>query len=181
MADTEKNWYVLRAISGKEAKVKEYIEAELKHNSLLASHVFQVLIPLEKHASLRNGKRVVSEKTTLPGYVFVEAILKGDVAHTLRFMPNVLGFLGGLEKPSPVPQTEINRMIGTAEKTQLADDIKIPYVVNDTVKVVDGPFSGFSGVIEDVNSDKHKLKVMVKIFGRKTPLELSFMQVEKEG
>lgn len=181
MAETGKNWYVLRAVSGKEAKVKEYIEAEMKHNTLLSTHVSQVVIPMEKHASLRNGKRVIKEKISLPGYVFVEASLVGDVAHTLRFMPNVLGFLGGLDNPSPVPQADINRMLGTAEETELVDDVNIPYVVDETVKVIDGPFSGFSGVIEEVNSEKRKLKVMVKIFGRKTPLELGFMQVEKEG
>ena len=181
MAETQKNWYVLRAVSGKEAKVKEYIEAELKHNTLLQSHVFQVLIPMGKQASLRNGKRVEKEEISLPGYVFVEAILKGDVAHTLRFMPNVLGFLGGLDNPSPVPQSDINRMLGAAENTGLENDIDIPYSVDEAVRVTDGPFSGFTGVIEEVNTEKHKLKVMVKIFGRKTPLELGFMQVEKEG
>ena len=181
MAETGKNWYVLRAVSGKEAKVKEYIEAEMKHNTLLSTHVSQVIIPMEKHASLRNGKRVIKEKISLPGYVFVEASLVGDVAHTLRFMPNVLGFLGGLDNPSPVPQADINRMLGTAEETELVDDVNIPYVVDETVKVIYGPFSGFSGVIEEVNSEKRKLRVMVKIFGRKTPLELGFMQVEKEG
>ena len=181
MADTGKNWYVLRAVSGNEAKVKEYIDAELKHNELLSKHVSQVIIPMEKHASLRNGKRVVKEKISLPGYVFVEANLVGDVAHTLRFMPNVLGFLGGLDSPSPVPQADINRMLGNAEESELVDEVSIPYSVDETVKVTDGPFSGFSGVIEEVNSEKRKLKVMVKIFGRKTPLELGFMQVEKEG
>ena len=156
MAETGKNWYVLRAVSGKEAKVKEYIEAEMKHNTLLSTHVSQVIIPMEKHASLRNGKRVIKEKISLPGYVFVEASLVGDVAHTLRFMPNVLGFLGGLDNPSPVPQADINRMLGTAEETELVDDVNIPYVVDETVKVIDGPFSGFSGVIEEVNSEKRK-------------------------
>ena len=181
MAETGKNWYVLRAVSGKEAKVKEYIEAEMKHNALLSSHVYKVLIPMEKHASLRNGKRVVKEKISLPGYVFVEAVLVGDVAHTLRFMPNVLGFLGGLDNPSPVPQADINRMLGNAEESELVDDMNIPYVVDETVKVIDGPFSGFNGVIEEVNTEKRKLRVMVRIFGRRTPLELGFMQVEKEG
>ena len=180
MAETKKNWYVLRAVSGKEAKVKEYIEAELKHNELLSKYVFQVFIPTEKHATLRNGKRVVKEKIALPGYVLIEAELKGDTAHTLRFMPNVLGFLGGLDHPTPVKQSDINRMFGSAEESEIVDEVAIPYIVNDTVKVTDGPFSGFTGVIEEVNTEKHKLKVMVKIFGRKTPLELSFMQVTKE-
>ncbi len=181
MAKTGMNWYVLRAVSGKEAKLKEYIEAEMKHNDLLSAHVAQVLIPTEKHASLRNGKRVEKEKISLPGYVFIQANLIGDVAHTLRFMPNCLGFLGGLDEPSPVPQSDINRMLGAAEEVELANDVNIPFEVDEMVKVTDGPFSGFSGVIEEVNSEKHKLKVMVKIFGRKTPLELNFMQVEKEG
>ena len=180
MAETKRNWYVLRAVSGKEAKVKEYIEAELKHNELLSKYVFQVYIPTEKHATLRNGKRVVKEKIALPGYVLIEAELKGDTAHTLRFMPNVLGFLGGLDHPTPVKQSDINRMFGSAEESEIVDEVAIPYIVNDTVKVTDGPFSGFTGVIEEVNTEKHKLKVMVKIFGRKTPLELSFMQVTKE-
>jgi len=180
MAESGKKWYVLRAVSGKEAKVKEYIEAEMKHNALLTQYVSQVLIPTEKHATLRNGKRVVKDKISLPGYVLVEAELKGDVAHTLRFMPNVLGFLGGLDNPTPVRQADINRILGNVEETELVDEVTVPYVVDETVKVTDGPFSGFSGVIEEVNAEKHKLKVMVKIFGRKTPLELSFMQVEKE-
>lgn len=179
MADTKMNWYVLRAVSGKEAKLKEYIEAEMKHNTLLQQHVSQILIPMEKHATLRNGKRVEKEKISLPGYIFVEASLVGDVAHTLRFMPNCLGFLGGLDNPSPVPQSEINRMLGDVEETEITNDVEVPYEVDEVVTVTDGPFSGFSGVIEEVNVEKHKLKVMVKIFGRKTPLELSFMQVQK--
>ena len=180
MAEKGFNWYVLKAVSGKEEKVKEYIEAEQKHNELLAKNVSQVLIPLEKHASLRNGKRVVKEKVSLPGYVFLQANLSGDIASLIRFMPNVLGFLGGTDKPIPVKQIEINRMLGNAEETLFEEELDIPYEVNETVKVTDGPFSGFSGIIEEVNVEKHKLKVMVKIFGRKTPLELGFMQVEKE-
>ena len=180
MAQTGKKWYVLRAVSGKEAKVKEYIEAELKHNELLSKYVSQVVIPMEKHAALRGQKRVVKEKIALPGYVLVEAELKGDVAHTLRFMPNVLGFLGGLDNPSPVREAEVHRMLGIAEDTEIQEEIVVPYLVGDAIKVTDGPFSGFSGNIEEVDAEKHKLKVMVKIFGRNTPLELGFMQVEKE-
>ena len=181
MVKTEKKWYVLRAASGKEAKVKEYLDAEIKHNPLLQAHVSQVVLPLEKHAVLRNGKRVVKERISLPGYVFVEAALIGDVAHTLRFTPNVLGFLGGLDNPSPVPQADVNRMLGNCEEVEMEDTVDVPYMEGETVKVTDGPFSGFSGIIEEVDAPKRKLKVMVKIFGRKTPLELGFMQVEKEG
>ncbi len=181
MARAGKNWYVLMTVRGKEAKVKEYIEAQMKHIPLLAQCVSQVLIPMEKHATQRSdGKRVVKEKVSLPGYVFVEAEMKGDVAPTLRFMPNVLGFLGGMDNPSPVKQSDINRMLGTAEETEIENEVNIPFEVNETVKVTEGPFNGFSGVIEEVNTEKRKLKVMVKIFGRKTPLELGFMQVVKE-
>ena len=174
-------WYVLRAVSGKEAKVKEYLEALLKHDAVLSSHVGQVLLPMEKYAVQRNGKRMMKEKLFMPGYLLVEADLKGEVAHTLRFMPNVLGFLGGLDNPTPVKQADINRILGSGEE-QAADGFEtaIPFTVNENVKVADGPFSGFSGVVEEINAEKRKLKVMVKIFGRKTPLELSFAQVEKE-
>lgn len=182
MSEKGMKWYVLRAVSGKEAKVKEYIEAAAKNNDLLQSHLGQILLPTEKYAMLRNGKRVIKEKLFLPGYVLIEANLEGEVAHTLRFMPNVLGFLGGLDNPSPVKQSDINRILGSAEETIVENvEVNVPYNVNETVKVTDGPFSGFDGVIEEVNADKRKLKVMVKIFGRKTPLELSFTQVEKEG
>ena len=181
MADAGMKWYVLRAVSGKEAKVKEYLEALAKHNDILAANVGQILLPTEKYAQLRKGKRVVKEKLFLPGYVLVEARLQGEVAHLLRFTPNVLGFLGGLDNPTPVRQSDINRILGTAEETVIrAEEVSIPYTVDEAVKVIDGPFSGFSGVIEEVNAEKHKLKVNVKIFGRKTPLELSFSQVEKE-
>ncbi|MEE3444776.1 MAG: transcription termination/antitermination protein NusG, partial [Prevotella sp.] len=115
------------------------------------------------------------------GYVLVEANLQGEIAHTLRFMPNVLGFLGGLDNPTPVRQADINRILGTAEETVLrSEETTVPFSVDEAVKVTDGPFNGFSGVIEEVNAEKRKLKVMVKIFGRKTPLELGFNQVEKE-
>ena len=181
MAQAGMKWYVLRAVSGKEAKVKEYLEALLKHDDVLAANIGQVLLPTEKYAQLRNGKRVVKEKLFLPGYVLVEANLQGEIAHTLRFMPNVLGFLGGLDNPSPVRQADINRILGTAEDTILrSEEVTAPYIVDESVKVTDGPFSGFSGVIEEVNTEKRKLKVMVKIFGRKTPLELGYNQVEKE-
>ena len=181
MAQTGKKWYVLRAVSGKEGKVKEYLEALMKKDDLLAANVGEILLPTEKYAQLRNGKRVVKEKLFLPGYVLVEANLQGEVAHTLRFMPNVLGFLGGLDNPTPVRQADINRILGTAEDITIkSEEVAIPFTVDEAVKVIDGPFSGFSGIIEEVNAEKRKLKVMVKIFGRKTPLELSYNQVEKE-
>ncbi len=179
MAEKGTKWYVLRAVSGKEVKVKEYIEAEMKHNPILGRAVSQVLIPMEKHATMKNGKRVVKEKTSMPGYILIEADLAGEIASTLRFMPNVLGFLGGLDNPTPCKQSDVNRLLGTVEETQVKQEFDIPYFVGDTVKVTNGPFSGFDATVEEVNVEKHRLKVEVKIFGRKTPLEVSYTEVEK--
>ena len=185
MAETSgMKWYVLRAVSGKEGKVKEYIDAAKKHNDVLGSHVGEILLPTEKYAMLRNGKRVIKEKLFLPGYVLVQASLQGEVAHMLRFIPNVLGFLSDTKtntKPMPLRPIEVNQMLGTIDEiAEIPDDIIIPFEVGESVKVTEGPFSGFVAVIEEVNNEKKKLKVMVKIFGRKTPLELGFMQVEKQ-
>ena len=164
-----------------EIHVSHSMQQLMKKDELLAANVGEILLPTEKYAQLRNGKRVVKEKLFLPGYVLVEANLQGEVAHTLRFMPNVLGFLGGLDNPTPVRQADINRILGTAEDITIkSEEVAIPFTVDEAVKVTDGPFSGFSGIIEEVNAEKRKLKVMVKIFGRKTPLELSYNQVEKE-
>lgn len=180
MAGIEKKWYVLRAISGKEAKVREYLEAELR-NSNLGEFVSQVLIPTEKTYVQRNGKRVLKERSYLPGYVLIEAALVGEVAHRLRNMPNVIGFLGGSDNPVPLRPAEVNRILGTMDEMQdERADVDITFVVGENVKVITGPFSGFSGLVEEVNPEKKKLKVMVKILGRKTPLELNYMQVEKE-
>ena len=181
MSEIVKKWYVLRAVSGKESKVKEYIDADIRNGSL-ADYVSQVLIPTEKVYQVRNGKKIVTERSYLPGYVLIEAALVGEVAHQLRNTPNVMGFLGGSENPVPLRQSEVNRILGTVDELQeSAEDLNIPYVVGETVKVIVGPFSGFSGIIEEVNGEKRKLKVMVKIFGRKTPLELGFIDVEKEA
>ena len=180
MSDIQKKFYVLRAISGKENKVREYLEAELK-NTDLGEYVSQVLIPTEKTFTVRNGKKVMKERAYLPGYVLVEAALVGEVAHRLRNIPNVIGFLGGSENPVPLRPSEVNRILGTVyEFQEQQEEMDIQFYVGENVKVTFGPFSGFSGLIEEVNTEKKKLKVMVKIFGRKTPLELGYMQVEKE-
>jgi len=182
MSDNSKKWYVLRAIGGKEKKVKEYIENEIA-NGDLKDFVDQVLIPTEKVYQIRNGKKISKERNFFPGYVLIEAALVGEVAHSLRNIPNVIGFLGDTKGGDPVPmrQNEVNRILGRVDELAENDEeISVPFVVGETVKVVDGPFNGFNGTIEGINEEKKKLQVMVKIFGRKTPLELSFMQVVKE-
>lgn len=179
MAESTKQWYVLRAISGKETKVKEYIETDVKLRGL-TDYVSQVLIPTEKVVQVRNGKRIVKERNYLPGYVLVEAELVGEIAYLLRNTPNVLGFLGGMDNPTPIRQSEINRILGTVDELQESADDTLEFVLGEVVKVNTGPFSGFNGTIEEINTEKKKLKVMVKIFGRSTPVELGYMQVDKE-
>ena len=156
MSEIKKQWYVVRAIGGKEAKVKEYIEAEVRHNHL-EDYISQVLIPTEKVYTIRNGKKVSKEKVSYPGYVLVEAAFVGQIPILIRNTPNVLGFLGDTKEDS-------RKMIATPLRPQ----------------EVDGPFSSFQGTIEAVDNERKKLTVSVKIFGRKTPMELGFTQVEKE-
>lgn len=182
MSENIKKWYVLRAIGGKEKKVKEYIDNEIAVGDL-KGFVDQVLIPTEKVYQIRNGKKISKERNFFPGYILIEAALVGEVAHTLRNVPNVIGFLGDTKGGDPVPmrQSEVNRILGRVDELAETDEeLNIPFVVGETVKVIDGPFNGFNGTIEEINEEKKKLQVMVKIFGRKTPLELSFMQVDKE-
>lgn len=177
----DKKWYVLRAVGGKEKKVKEYIESEIGSLNL-QDYVSQVLIPTEKVYQIRNGKKISKERNYFPGYVIIEAVLVGEIPHMLRNIPNVIGFLSDRnDVPTPLRLSEINRILGKVDElSDTAEEINIPFFVGETIKVTDGPFNGFNGVIEEVNEEKRKLKVMVKIFGRKTPLELSFLQVEKE-
>lgn len=178
----ERKWYVVRAISGKEKKVKEYLEIEIGRLGM-EDYVAQVLIPTEKVYQIRNGKKVSKERNFFPGYVLIEAALVGEVPHIIKSITNVIGFLGAEKGGDPMPlrQSEVNRILGKVDELAETDEeINIPFIVGETVKVIDGPFNSFSGVIEHINEEKKKLKVMVKIFGRKTPLELSYMQVEKE-
>ena len=180
MTEIEKKWYVLRAVSGKENKVKEYLESEIKKTDL-GKYISQVLIPTEKTYIMRNGKKVLKERAYLPGYILIEAALVGEVIHELRNINFVAGFLPNTTNPQPLSQSEVNRILGTMDELDEQEvGLDIQYFVGENVKVIFGPFSGFSGLIEEVNSEKKKLKVMVMIFGRKTPLELAFTQVEKE-
>lgn len=179
----EKKWYVIRAISGKEKKVKEYLDAELSHNSTLQDLISQILIPTEKVYSVRNGKKISKERNYLPGYVLIEAVLDAEVKHLIKETPNVLGFLGTRGgEPDPLRPAEVSRILGKVdEMAENGEGSELEFIVGETVTVNDGPFSSFSGVIEEVNDEKKKLKVMVKIFGRKTPLELSYFQVKRES
>ena len=183
MAEYKKQWYVLRALSGKENKVEEYINNALVSSSLFREYVSQVLIPREKIVTLKNGKRTEKERNLLPGYLLVECYLCDESFPLLRNIPNVLGFLSGGKtsaKPEPVSQEEVNKLVGIASESETRAASEITFLVGESVKVVDGPFNGFKGQVQEVSQDKHKLKVVVTIFDRQTPLELGFNQVEKE-
>ncbi|MCE9540787.1 MAG: transcription termination/antitermination protein NusG [Bacteroidetes bacterium] len=181
--DSTKKWYVVRAISGQEKKVKQYIEVEINRLGL-SSYVSQILIPTEKIYQIRNGKKVSKERPFYSGYILIEALLVGEVPHVIKNITGVIGFLGETKGGLPVPMrlAEVNRILGTVDVLEGSDaQLNIPFIVGETVKVINGPFNGFTGTIEKVNEEKKKLEVMVKIFGRKTPLELGYMEVEKES
>ncbi|ESU19554.1 transcription anti-termination protein [Flavobacterium cauense R2A-7] len=176
-----KKWYVVRAVSGQENKVKNYIETEINRLGM-GDFISQVLVPTEKVVTVRDGKKISKDRVYFPGYVMIEANLAGEIPHIIKSITGVIGFLGETKGGEAVPlrQAEVNRMLGKVDELSVkVDQGAIPYSVGETVKVIDGPFNGFNGTVEKVNEEKRKLEVMVKIFGRKTPLELSFMQVEK--
>ncbi len=178
---SELKWYVLKSVSGQESKVKNYIENEMKRLGF-ESYVTQVVIPMEKVIMMRNGKKVPKERPYYPGYLMVEANLVGEIPHIIKNIPGVVSFLSLTKGGDPVPmrKSEVNRMLGRMDElSEFATDVEIPYVVGENVKVIDGPFNGFNGTIEKILEDKKKLEVSVLIFGRKTPMELSFVQVEK--
>ncbi|WP_452223850.1 transcription termination/antitermination protein NusG [Lacinutrix chionoecetis] len=178
----EKKWYVVRAVSGQENKIKTYIENEIARLGL-EDYVEQVLVPTENVVQIRNGKKINKEKVYFSGYIMIKANLTGEVPHIIKSITNVIGFLGATKGGDPLPlrQSEVNRMLGKVDEltVDMDSNVAIPFTKGETVKVIDGPFNGFDGTIENINEEKRKLEVMVKIFGRKTPLELSYMQVEK--
>jgi transcription termination/antitermination protein NusG len=182
---SELKWYVVRAVSGQEKKVKTYLENEISRQKL-EEYIPQVLIPSEKVYEMRSGKKRVRERNFFPGYVLIEADLGyGEATHIINSIPGVIGFLGsndgGASKtPVPLRQSEINRILGKVDEVdEFEEKLGTPYIIGEAVKVMDGPFSGFTGNIEEVFEERKKLNVMVKIFGRNTPVELNYMQVEK--
>ncbi len=182
MAESKK-WYSLRVISGKEKKIKERIELEIRRRSW-EERVTQIIVPTEKVYKIRNGKKVISERNILPGYILVEADsynMNAEVVDTISNIPNVIHFLGRAN-PIPMRDAEANRLLGKVDESLEAGDTMIePFIVGETVKIIDGPFNEFVGDIQEVNEEKKKLKVIVKIFGRGTEVELNFMQVEKQS
>lgn len=179
----DKKWYSLRVVSGKEKSIKERIELEIQRNKW-DDVVTQVLVPSEKVYKIRGGKKVILERNILPGYILVEAVASrftGEMVQTISNVINVIHFLGK-NNPVPMSQAEANRMLGKVDDSQEVTAAMIePFLIGETVKIIDGPFNDFIGDVKEVNEDKKKLKVIVKIFGRGTEVELNYMQVEKQS
>ncbi|HRF75933.1 MAG TPA: transcription termination/antitermination protein NusG [Chitinophagales bacterium] len=179
MAD--KKWYVLRVISGKERKLRDYIEQHVKRLGW-DTIVSQILVPTEKIYKIKNGKKVIHEKNSLPGYILIEATegkMTPEMMQTITGITSVIDFLGK-EQPIALRRNEVNRILGKMdEMSEEGTSMNEPFIIGETVKIIDGPFNEFLGNVDEVHEDKKKVKVIVKIFGRKTPVELNFAQVEK--
>jgi transcriptional antiterminator NusG len=176
-----KKWYVVRAVSGQENKIRDYMGSEINRLGF-NDFVEDILVPTQKVVQIRKGKKINKEKVYFPGYIMIKANLTGEIPHIIKALPNVIGFLGETKGGDPIPlrTAEVNRMLGKVDELSTeSESVSIPFEIGENIKVIDGPFNGFNGTIEKVNQEKRKLEVMVKIFGRKTPLELSYMQVEK--
>ena len=174
-------WFVLRVVSGKEKKVKEYLDKEVSRGGW--QQVKQVFLPVEKVYKVANGKKVMRERNYYPGYVMIEIAngkLTDDLRDIIKNTTNVIHFLGK-ENPIALRKAEVNKMLGKMDEMAEAGGLSMsePFIVGETIKIIEGAFNDFNGIIEDVNDEKKKLKVSVKIFGRSQPVELTYMQVEK--
>ncbi|MFC1562263.1 transcription termination/antitermination protein NusG [candidate division KSB1 bacterium] len=175
----EKKWYALHVYSGQEKKVVSYIQSEIARTKL-EDRIEQVLVPQEKIVEMKNGKKVEKEKFFFPGYVLVNMVLDKETQHLVLNTPGVINFLGSQNTPQVIQPAEIERILGRTREREEIDTSSVPFSVGDTVKVIDGPFNDFTGFIEEINPEKNKVKVLVSIFGRPTPVELDFLQVEQE-
>ena len=175
----DKRWFVLRTYSGHEAKVKTYLDTEIARIGL-QEKISNVLIPSEKVFEIKDGKKKSRLKNFFPGYILVEAVLDKETTHLILEAPSVMGFVPDKNNPAPLQPEEVRRLIGKMEQKEETQLLDVPFHVGEAVKVTEGPFNNFNGFVQEVNAEKLKVKVMVSIFGRKTPIELDFSQVEIE-
>jgi transcriptional antiterminator NusG len=176
--ETDKHWYIIHAYSGFEQKVAESLRTRSQAFGF-ADRLGQILIPTEEVIELRNGKKVTSKRLLYPGYVLVEMEMDDELWHAVKSTPRVTGFVGGGVKPVPLTADEVNSVLYRQASSAERPRPKMTFEKSETVKIVDGPFTNFSGKVDEINSDRNTLRVMVTIFGRSTPVELDFLQVEK--
>jgi len=179
MDSKAKKWYALHVYSGQENKVAAYLRNEAKQ-AKIENRLSQVLVPQERVVEMRDGKKVEKMKNFFPGYVLVEMVLDKETQHIVLNTPGVINFLGTPNKPQTVLPLEIERIVGRTKEKEERESAGVPFKIGDTVKVIDGPFNDFTGFIAEINYEKNKVKVMVSIFGRPTPVELDFLQIEQE-
>ncbi|MFQ5769277.1 MAG: transcription termination/antitermination protein NusG [bacterium] len=179
MSEVEKKWYAIHVLSGHEKKVKAYLESEISRIGL-ADKISQILIPSEEVTEMRDGKRKVKNKVFFPGYMLVEVELDKETQHVILNTPGVTNFVGPRNKPQALHKEEIDRILGRVEESMSQEVLDVPFRIGDPIKVTDGPFTDFTGFVEEINKEKKKVKVLVSIFGRSTPVELDFLQVELE-
>ncbi len=180
MSESELKWYVVRTFSGHENKVKSLIDAELRDNEKLKVKIEDVLVPTEKVFEVKDGKKKSKTKNFFPGYILVKAELDNQVKDFILNTPSVMGFLGTKNNPNPLQPEEVKRIVGRLTQDESSERMETIFRNGDLVKIIDGPFNNFSGTIQEVNEEKMKIKVMVSIFGRKTPVEIDFVQAELE-
>ena len=172
-------WYTIRVISGKEQKIQEIIKQEVERNNLSDS-VQDILVPTENKVEMKDGKKKIKTKVFFPGYILVNMDLDNQSKYLIENIDGVMSFVGPKGSPQPVKPEEISRIIGVSENGEDREMISIPFKVGDSIKIIDGPFLDFSGFVQEVNNEKQKLKVSVSLFGKPTPVELDYLQVEKE-
>ena len=172
-----KRWYVVHTYSGHENKVRENIQ-KMINQSAIFDHFGQIIVPTEEVAEMKKGKKTVSTKKFFPSYILVEMHLTDESWHLVNDMPGVTGFVGGQSGPTPLSRSEVGRILGRMDKEKDTIIPEIPFTLGEHIRIKDGPFSDFTGVIDEINADRGKLKVLVSIFGRETPVELDFLQVE---
>jgi len=180
LENTDAKWYVVRTFSGHENKVKSLIETELRDNEELKARIVEVLVPMEKVFEVKDGKKKTKTKNFFPGYILLHAHLDNRVKDYIINMPSIMGFLGSKNNPNPLMPDEVKRIVGRLSQNEETERTETIFRAGDFIKIVDGPFNNFSGIIEEVNEEKMKIKVMVSIFGRKTPVEIDFVQAELE-
>jgi transcriptional antiterminator NusG len=179
LEDQEKKWYVVHVLSGHENKVKAYLESEISRLGL-GEKITDILVPSENITEMHDGKKKVKSKIFFPGYILMEMVLDVEIMHLISNTPGITHFVGSKNKPQPLRPDEIKRILGRVDESKNRELLDVPFRVGDAIKVVDGPFTDFTGVVQEVNEEKSKVKVMVSIFGRSTPVELDFLQVELE-
>jgi transcriptional antiterminator NusG len=178
--NAQAKWYVVKTFSGHENKVKSLIDLELRDNDYLRERIVDVLVPTEKVFEVKDGKKRTKIKNFFPGYILLHAELDNKVKDFIVNTPSVMGFLGTKNQPNPLQPDEVKRIVGRITKSEEGERTETIYRAGDYVKIINGPFNNFSGFVEEVNEEKMKIKVMVSIFGRKTPVEIDFAHAELE-